>query len=96
MTGAMARADRPEGLPPRGHRPELRDHACATGASASDAKLEQVRALGYPERFIRMWDFYLAYCEGGFLERSIGDVQLLLAKPGARPKQFLPDLEAAL
>jgi cyclopropane-fatty-acyl-phospholipid synthase len=61
-----------------------------------DAKLEQVRALGYPERFIRMWHFYLAYCEGGFLERSIGDVQLLLAKPGARPKQFLPDLDVAV
>jgi len=61
-----------------------------------DAKLDQVRALGYPERFVRMWHFYLAYCEGGFIERSIGDVQLLLAKPGARPKQFLPDLEPAL
>ena len=54
--------------------------------------LAQVRALGYPERFIRMWNFYLCYCEGGFLERSIGDVQLLLVKPGARPPQFLPDL----
>jgi cyclopropane-fatty-acyl-phospholipid synthase len=61
-----------------------------------DARLDQVRALGYPERFVRMWHFYLAYCEGGFIERSIGDVQLLLAKPGARPKQFLPDLQAAL
>jgi cyclopropane-fatty-acyl-phospholipid synthase len=61
-----------------------------------DAKLDRVRALGYPERFIRMWHFYLAYCEGGFLERSIGDVHLLLAKPGARPRQFLPDLDAAV
>ena len=61
-----------------------------------DARLDEVRALGYPERFVRMWHFYLAYCEGGFLERSIGDVQLLLAKPGARPKQFLPDLEPAI
>jgi len=61
-----------------------------------DAKLDQVRALGYPDRFVRMWHFYLAYCEGGFIERSIGDVQLLLAKPGARPKQYLPDLEPAL
>jgi cyclopropane-fatty-acyl-phospholipid synthase len=61
-----------------------------------DARLDAVRALGYPERFVRMWHFYLAYCEGGFLERSIGDVQLLLAKPGARPRQFLPDLDAAI
>ena len=30
---------------------------------------DQVRALGYDERFVRMWEFYLAYCEGGFLER---------------------------
>ena len=30
------------------------------------AKLSEVRAQGYPEKFIRMWDFYLAYCEAGF------------------------------
>jgi len=29
-----------------------------------------------------MWDFYLAYCEGGFIEHYIGDMQLVLAKPG--------------
>ena len=45
------------------------------------AKREAVRALGYDERFIRMWEFYLAYCEGGFLERSIGVSHLVLAKP---------------
>ncbi len=60
-----------------------------------DAQLDRVRALGYPERFIRMWHFYLAYCEGGFIERTIGDVQMLLAKSGARPRQFLPDLDPA-
>jgi cyclopropane-fatty-acyl-phospholipid synthase len=48
------------------------------------AQLPAVRALGFDERFIKMWEFYLAYCEGGFLEHYIGDVQLLLAKPGAR------------
>ncbi|HEV2273914.1 MAG TPA: cyclopropane-fatty-acyl-phospholipid synthase family protein [Acidobacteriaceae bacterium] len=47
------------------------------------ARLDQVRALGFDERFLRMWEFYLAYCEGGFLERYIGDAQLLLAKPAA-------------
>jgi len=46
--------------------------------------IEAVRSLGYPERFIRMWEFYLCYCEGGFDERAIGDVQMLLAKPGNR------------
>jgi cyclopropane-fatty-acyl-phospholipid synthase len=49
------------------------------------AHLSQVRALGFDERFIRLWDFYLAYCEGGFRERSIGVSHLLLAKPGYRP-----------
>jgi cyclopropane-fatty-acyl-phospholipid synthase len=46
--------------------------------------LPQVRALGYDERFIRMWEFYLAYCEGGFRERSIGVAQMLFARPGYR------------
>ena len=49
------------------------------------AKLPEVRALGFDERFIRLWTFYLAYCEGGFRERSIGVSHLLLAKPGWRP-----------
>ncbi len=50
------------------------------------ARLDQVRALGYPEEFIRMWEFYLCYCEAGFTERAIGDVQMLLVKPEARPR----------
>jgi len=43
--------------------------------------IEQIRALGYNEEFIRMWDYYFSYCEGGFAERVIGDVQLLFTKP---------------
>jgi len=58
------------------------------------ARLPEVRQLGYDERFIRMWEFYLCYCEGGFLERSIGDAQLWLTKPGARPDQFAPSIGA--
>lgn len=54
------------------------------------ARLPEVRALGYPERFVHMWDYYLAYCEGGFMERTIGDVQMLLAKPRNRRAQFVP------
>ena len=49
-----------------------------------NAELDTVRQLGYPERFIRMWQFYLSYCEGGFLERSTSTVQLVLAKPLSR------------
>jgi cyclopropane-fatty-acyl-phospholipid synthase len=48
------------------------------------ARLPEVRALGYPDEFIRMWEFYLCYCEGGFLERQLGDVHLLLTKPRCR------------
>ena len=39
---------------------------------------------GYDERFMRMWTYYLKYCEGGFLERTISTVQLLLSKPHYR------------
>ncbi|MFI4989420.1 MAG: class I SAM-dependent methyltransferase [Solirubrobacterales bacterium] len=45
---------------------------------------ERVSELGYDERFRRMWELYLCYCEGGFRERRIQDVQLLLAKPRFR------------
>ncbi len=36
---------------------------------------------GYDERFVRMWTYYLKYCEGGFLERAISTVQLIMTKP---------------
>src|SRR5690606_24204817 len=58
-------------------------------------QLDEVRRQGYDERFIRMWEFYLCYCEGGFMERSIGDVHLLLARPGNRRPQYLPAPEVA-
>lgn len=50
------------------------------------AQLPAVRAQGFDDRFCRLWEFYLAYCEGGFLERSIGVSHLLLARPGHRPE----------
>ena len=56
------------------------------------ANLNEVRALGYSDEFIRMWEFYLCYCEGGFEERVIGDVQMLMVKPGARPQAIVPPL----
>ena len=40
-------------------------------------RLDDVRKLGYPERFIRMWDYYFAYCEGAFEERAVGVVQAM-------------------
>ena len=45
---------------------------------------DQISALGFDLRFQRMWEFYLAYCEAGFLERRISDVQLIMTKPGWR------------
>jgi cyclopropane-fatty-acyl-phospholipid synthase len=47
-------------------------------------RLAEVRALGYPDSFVRMWEYYLCYCEGGFEERRLGDVHMLFTKPGAR------------
>ena len=65
-------------------------HYAATrkaGGERGEARLGEVYAQGYDERFVRMWRYYLAYCEGGFRERTIGTCQLLLGGPGARPVQ---------
>ena len=43
-------------------------------------QLDAVRAQGYPERFIRMWAFYLAYCEAGFVGGDIDVVQFTLTQ----------------
>ncbi|AFJ01513.1 S-adenosyl-L-methionine dependent methyltransferase [Methylophaga frappieri] len=53
------------------------------------SQLDTIRRQGYPDEFIRMWEFYLCYCEGGFAERTIGDVQLLFAKPDNRRSQWV-------
>jgi cyclopropane-fatty-acyl-phospholipid synthase len=44
-------------------------------------RVDAVRALGFDERFVRMWEFYLAYCEAAFLARYINDLQLVLTRP---------------
>lgn len=51
--------------------------------------IEAIRGLGYSETFVRMWDFYLCYCEGGFREHSIGTIQVLLTKPLCRREPVL-------
>ena len=51
--------------------------------------IERVRALGYSEAFLRMWMFYLCYCEGGFAERALGNAQMLLIKPQCRRNPIL-------
>ncbi|MFU8839333.1 MAG: class I SAM-dependent methyltransferase [Nitriliruptoraceae bacterium] len=45
------------------------------------ANVDQVHALGFDDRFVRMWEFYLAYCEGAFLARYISDLQVVLTRP---------------
>jgi cyclopropane-fatty-acyl-phospholipid synthase len=64
---------------------------------------DDVRALGFDEPFVRMWEFYLAYCEAAFLARYIGDLQLVLTRPmngtlGTSPygRQLVPVREADL
>ncbi len=44
-------------------------------------KAEYIKQQGYSDEFIRMWEYYLCYCEGGFKERSIGVSHLVFAKP---------------
>ncbi len=53
------------------------------------SNIETIQKQGYSETFVRMWDFYLCYCEGGFRENSIGTIQLLLTKPLCRREPAL-------
>jgi cyclopropane-fatty-acyl-phospholipid synthase len=56
------------------------------------ANIEAVKELGYPDSFIRMWEYYLCYCEAGFRERYIGDAQMIFTKPDCRPDPILPPI----
>jgi cyclopropane-fatty-acyl-phospholipid synthase len=57
---------------------------------------KQVKDLGFTNAFIRMWLFYLCYCEGGFIERQIGNVQMVFTKPLCRRDPILPALETVI
>ena len=59
------------------------------------AQREEIKALGYDEAFIRLWEFYFCYCEGGFLERTIGVVQVTAVKPDNSDTLHFSDLPAA-
>ena len=58
--------------------------AWAVAPLSKAARADEVRALGYPQRFVRLWEYYLAYCEAGFDERYLGTSQIVLHKPGCR------------
>lgn len=62
------------------HFEDLAGHYAKTLAvwrAAFLANRERIIALGFSQEFIRLWDYYFAYCEGGFSERSIGLTQIL-------------------
>ena len=73
--GDHARARHANGY--AGHRPRRPHRTLRRNASA-------LAERGYDERFRRIWTLYLAYCEAGFAERRICDIQLLLTKPSSR------------
>lgn len=90
ITGAMARASR-LGLV------ELTDFGASYARTLAhwrerfEAHWERIREMGFDETFRRRWLWYLAYCEGGFHERAISDVHLVMAGP-----QWRPDSQAGL
>jgi len=57
-------------------------------------ELEAVKEQGYDQRFVRMWEYYLCYCEGAFMERAIGTSQWLLARPANRRENLIGKLDA--
>ena len=70
-------------------------HTLRDWRSAFMAQREEIKALGYDEAFIRLWEFYFCYCEGGFLERTIGVVQVTAVKPDNIDTLHFSDLLSA-
>ncbi len=50
-----------------------------------DGRADEARALGYDDALLRLWEFYLCYCEGAFAERYVSVVQAVFARPGWKP-----------
>jgi cyclopropane-fatty-acyl-phospholipid synthase len=81
VTGAMRQVSR-LGVH---HLEDIGPHYALTLARWRQAflgQLDRVRALGFDDRFIRTWDYYLAGCQAYFATRRLGDLQLLLSRPG--------------
>jgi cyclopropane-fatty-acyl-phospholipid synthase len=59
--------------------------------------VDQIREMGYSDAFLRLWEFYLCYCEGSFAEGYNRDVQMVLARPQCRlePDAYLQRRSAA-
>lgn len=78
------------------HLEEIGSHYARTLATWREAffsKLPEIRAMGFDDRFIRMWEFYLCYCEGGFAQRNVGCAQLLFARSAWQQPVVLPKLD---
>ena len=58
------------------------------------ANLDQVHAQGFSDEFVRMWEYYLCYCEGGFKERAIGTVHLMATNHSVNPGPNLSHLKS--
>lgn len=77
------------------HMEAIGDHYAETLRVWRDrfsAQINQVRSMGYPAEFLRMWEYYYCYCEGAFIERAIDCAQLLLVKPDCRRQALIPSL----
>ncbi|MBS1718012.1 MAG: class I SAM-dependent methyltransferase [Armatimonadetes bacterium] len=69
------------------HLEEIGRHYARTLAEWRERLLdnwEQIKLLGYSEEFLRLWNFYLCYCEAGFAERHIGTAQMIFSRPDWR------------
>ncbi len=97
LTALATAASRSSGLTPL-HVEDLGLHYAETLCHWRDrfeAARDRILAQGYPERFLRLWRYYLCYCEGGFRERVIGDAQILFAGPQFRGQTLLGTLREA-
>jgi cyclopropane-fatty-acyl-phospholipid synthase len=81
------------------HLEDIGRHYVATLAAwrrSLQANRAAALATGVSPSFLRMFDFYFAYCQAGFAERRISDVQLLLAAPRWRDRGALATVAAAV
>ena len=69
------------------HLEDIGDHYATTLRRWRDSffeSIEEVRELGFDDRFIKMWDFYLCYCIAGFVKRHISDVHMVMIRPDSK------------
>jgi len=74
------------------HVEDIGPHYAATLKRWHDrfaARIDDIKSQGYSTQFLRLWEYYLCYCEGGFLERVIGNVQVIARRPLNRDEPFL-------